>query len=208
MKVPLLGKVEISKLKLLKGVFQVETRDVKSSVKPSELFPKLQKLQKFQKKCKIELIDNAKPFCQNAPRVFPIPLNKLKAELDRLEKLKVIEPVDFPTEWVSPIVCVPKASGIRLCCEYTELNRSVKRSVFPLPKVDLTLAKLKNAKVFSKLDAIAGFHQIELQEESKPLTTFITPFGRYMYNRLPFGMNCVPEFFKNIFLKYLQEFQG
>lgn len=210
LKVALLGKVEISRLKLLKRVYQISTAKVKSSVKPLEMFPQLfNGLGKMKKKCKIELVDNAKPFCQNVPRVVPLPLlDKLKTELDRLQKLKVIEQVDFPTEWCSPIVCVPKETGIRLCCDYTELNRCVKRSVFPLPKVDVTLAKLKNAKVFSKLDANAGFHQIELEEESKPLTTFITPFGRFMYNRLPFGVNCAPEFFSKNFSEILAGIPG
>ena len=55
---------------------------------------------------------------------------------------------------------------------------------------------MSGAIVFSKLDANCGFRQIRLTEDSKPLTTFITPFGRYCYNRLPFGINSGPEHFQ------------
>ena len=69
---------------------------------------------------------------------------------------------------------------------------NVLRKTHPIPKVDDTLAQLTGAAVFSKLDANSGFWQIPLSEESKSLTTFITPFGRYAFNKLPFGMSSAP----------------
>ncbi|CAM4588155.1 unnamed protein product [Caretta caretta] len=65
-----------------------------------------------------------------------------------------------------------------------------------LPTVDQTLTQLSEAKIFSKLDAIACFWQIPQAKESIPLTTFITPFGRYYFNHLPFGMSSAPEHFQ------------
>jgi len=65
-----------------------------------------------------------------------------------------------------------------------------------MPKVDTTLAQLSGAKLFSKLDANSGFWQIPLAEESKLLTTFITPFGRFCFNKLPFGISSAPEIFQ------------
>jgi len=62
-----------------------------------------------------------------------------------------------------------------------------------LPSVDNTLAQLGSAKYFSKLD---GFWQIEMDPESFKLTTFITTFGRYKFNRLPFGTTSAPEHFQ------------
>ena len=58
-----------------------------------------------------------------------------------------------------------------------------------MPSVDHTLAQLSNAKIFSKLDASSSFWQIELSKQSALLTTFITPFGRYCFNCLPFGIS-------------------
>jgi len=65
-----------------------------------------------------------------------------------------------------------------------------------MPKVDTTLAQLSGAIVFSKLDANSGFWQIPLVDESKLLTTFITPYGRFCFNKLPFGISSVPEIFQ------------
>ena len=70
------------------------------------------------------------------------------------------------------------------------------REVHPLPKVDETLAQLSGAKLFSKLDANSGFWQIPLSQNSQHLTTFITPFGRYCFNKLPFGISSAPEHFQ------------
>ena len=67
------------------------------------------------------------------------------------------------------------------------------RVLYPLPKVHETLAQLAGARIFSKLDANLGFWQIPLTESSKLLTTFITPFGRYYFHKLPFGICSAPE---------------
>ncbi len=66
-----------------------------------------------------------------------------------------------------------------------------------MPNVEETSAKLKGGRIFSKLDANSGFHQICLAEESKKLTTFLTPFGRYYFNRLPMGITSAPEHFQS-----------
>ena len=92
------------------------------------------------------------------------------------------------------MVVVPKKSGaIRICVDFRPLNEVVLREVHPLPKVDETLAQLAGATVFSKLDANSGFWQIPLSDRCKHLTTFITPFRRYFFNKLPFGICSVPE---------------
>lgn len=76
------------------------------------------------------------------------------------------------------------------------LNESVKRETHPIPKVDSILAQLPGAAIFSKLDANSGFWQIPLSEPSKLLTTFITLFGRYAFNKLPFGITSALEIFQ------------
>ena len=76
----------------------------------------------------------------------------------------------------------------RICVDVTKLNQSVCRECHILPSVEQVLAQIGNAKVFSKLDANSGFWQIELTPESAKLTTFITPYGCFCFNRLPFCM--------------------
>ena len=55
---------------------------------------------------------------------------------------------------------------------------------------------MPGARYFSSLDAASGFWQIPLDPESAPLTTFLTPFGRFHFNRLPFGITSAPEVFQ------------
>ena len=146
----------------------------------------------------IKLQPDAKPYTLFTPRNVPLPLRpKVAMELDRMEKEGVISKVTQPTPWCAGMVVVPKKSGnVRICVNLKPLNKSVLREVHPLPKVDDTLAQLAGAKIFSKLDANSGFWQIPLSESSRLLTTFITPTGRYCFNKLPFGISSAPEHFQ------------
>ena len=112
-------------------------------------------------------------------------------------QLDVIEPIVEQTEWCSRIVVVPKADGrVRICVDLTRLNNAVCQEVYQMPTVEETLGSLTEGLVFSELDANSGFHQIVLKPENAGLTTFITPFGRYMFKRLPFGISLAPEYFQ------------
>ena len=107
------------------------------------------------------------------------------------------------------MVAVPKKSGaIRICVDLKHLNEDVLWEVHPLPKVDDTLAQLTGATVFSTLDANSGFWQIPLSHNSRLLTTFITPFGRFCFNKLPFGISSAPEHFQWRMNNVLAEMEG
>ena len=71
-----------------------------------------------------------------------------------------------------------------------------------------TLAQLKDANIFTKFDANSGFWQIPLTKESSSLTTFITPFGRYWFKRLPFGISSAPEHFQRRMSEILEGLSG
>ena len=88
------------------------------------------------------------------------------------------------------------------------LNESVMREIHPLPTIDKTLAQLSGATVFTKLDANSGFWQIPLAKESRQLTTFITPFGRYAFNKLPFGISIAPEHYQKRISSILNGLEG
>ncbi|XP_065176300.1 uncharacterized protein K02A2.6-like [Sycon ciliatum] len=155
---------------------------------------------------KIELRPDAKPYnCVNARRV-PIHIRlKVRRELERMETEGVITKVEQPTDWCAPMVPVLKPNGnVRVCVDLKKLNASVKREHFPLPTVDDTLAKLNGSTIFSTLDTASGFWQIPLSEEASMFTTFITPFGRFKFERLPFGITSAPE----IFQRRLQQLLG
>ena len=123
----------------------------------------------------IKLRPDAKPFALSTPRRVALPLlPKVKQELERMEKMGVITKVSGPTDWCAGMVVVPKpAGGVRICVDLTKLNKSVCRERHILPAVDHILAQISGAKVFTKLDANAGFWQVKLSKESARLTTFI-----------------------------------
>lgn len=78
----------------------------------------------------------------------------------------------------------------------------------PLPHVDETLAQLSGAAIFSKLDSSSGFWQIPLAEKSRHLTTIITPFGRYCFNKLPFRISSAPEHFLKLMSAIIRGLSG
>ena len=145
-----------------------------------------------------------------SPRPIAIGLkDKAKKELDRMLAEDVIEPVEEPTEWCSGLTIAPKKNGkIRICIDLTSLNKWVKREVYPLPRVSDMLSKLSNGMMFSKLDANSGFWQVKMDPKSKLLTTFITPWGRFCFKRMPFGISSAPEFFQRSMEKILSGLDG
>ena len=158
----------------------------------------------------IKLKPDATPYALFTPRHVALPLRpQVERELTRMESMGVISKVNEPTPWCAGMVVVPKKSGsVRICVDLKPLNESVLREVHPLPKVDETLAQLSGAKVFSKLDANSGFWQIPLEKSSRLLTTFITPTGRYCFNKLPFGISSAPEHFQKLMSAILSGLEG
>ena len=124
-------------------------------------------------------------------------MKELTKNCKRMESLGVSSRVTEPTSWCAAVVVVPKPSGsIHICVDFRSLNESVKREVFPMPKIDVTLTQMNGAKVFSKLDTKSGFWQVPLAKELCLLTTFITPQGHFCFNKLPFGITGAPEHFQ------------
>ena len=150
----------------------------------------------------IELKAEHEPYSVKTARRIPIPLyEKVGEELKQMEKQGIIEKIDMPTDWCAPIVPVLKPNGkVRITTDFKKLNNAVKRERYMLPCVEEVLQRMSGSKVFSKLDARSGYFQIPLDSESAKLTTFITPFGRFFYKRLPQGISSAPE----IFQKYME----
>lgn len=142
----------------------------------------------------IQLQDDAKPIKQQPRRVPTAMRQKLKQRLKEMEEMGVITKVPEPTEWTSNIVSVSrKKKKLRVCLDPCELNAVIKRSNYVMPTIEEILPDLANAKVFSVLDAKDGFWQVKLSEKSSYMTTFWTPWGRYRWLRMPFGLTSAPE---------------
>ncbi|KAF7216671.1 putative LOC107394635-like protein [Nothobranchius furzeri] len=196
---PLMGLPAIIKLNRIKQVASVQQEKQEKCHQYKAMFPKVfTGLGKLEGAYKIKLKEGAVPYALSAPRRVPLPMKEqVKQELDRMEAMGVIRRIKEPTAWCAGMVVVPKPNKKpRICVDHTRLNENVCRERHILPAVDDTLAQLEGAKVFSKLDATSGFWQVPLHKDSQPLTTFITPFGRYCFQRLPFGISSAPEHFQ------------
>ena len=83
-----------------------------------------------------------------------------------------------------------------MCIDPCNLNKVIQRNHFPMPVLDDVLSDLDGAKVFTLCDAKDGFLQVKLSDASSDLTTFWTPFGKYKWLRMPFGLSSSPEEFQ------------
>lgn len=151
----------------------------------------------FPGECDIVLEPDAEPVIHPA-RKFPIHLkDELKQELDRMESIDVIEKVSKPTDWVSSLTISRKSNGkLRVCLDPRDLNKACKRTFHKTPTLEETTHKLHGARVFSKLDARHGYWSIVLSDKASHLTTFNSPFGRYRFKRLPFGLKVAQDVFQ------------
>lgn len=191
----ILGRDTCSSLKLIKRIYNVQIKASDNIIADnSGLFQGLGCLKNFT--CDIKLKPDATPSIDACRRV-PFQLkNKLKAVLDELVKTNVICPVNEPTEWVSSLVLTTKKDGkLRLCLDPRKLNKAIMRPHFQFPTLDEIKSDLSGARFFTTLDANKGFWMLKLSDSASKLCTFITPFGRYRYTRLPYGISAAPEIF-------------
>lgn len=158
---------------------------------------------------KIQLIEGSVPKKHYHKR-FPLSVkDKLKIELEALVKEGIISEITEPTEWINNLQVVEKPNGkIRLCLDPRPLNECIKREHYIIPTKETLTADLAEFEVFSVLDLTSGFWHLELDPDSAKLTTFITPYGRYYWKRLPFGLSCAPEIFQRKMVEIFGDIPG
>ena len=144
------------------------------------------------------------------PRHIPVTLRpKIQDELECMEKLNVIEKVEVPTEWVNSMVTIIKPNGqLHICIYPCNLNRAVKREYYPMQTIEEVVTRMPNTKYFSVLDASSGFWQVSLDTENTDLCTFNTPFGRYKFKCLPFGLSSSQDVFQNLLSEMFEYIEG
>ena len=155
-------------------------------------------------------------------RPYTLPLKHyewVQKEIESLECVGIITKSMSP--WASPIVIVPKKSSPgeppkrKLCVDFRKVNELQQQvisegkskgqiSIHPLPKIDEMYAKLKGAKVFSTIDLRSGYHHIALGKDSRAKTAFVTPFGKYKFLMVPFGLAQVSAYFQLLMNKVLE----
>ena len=124
-------------------------------------------------------------------------------------KQGVLQKADGPFDWVNSMVVVQKKDGsLRICIDPKDLNRALKREHYQLPTIEEITARMPGARYFSTLDARSGYWQIPLDEESSKLTTFNTPFGRFRFTRMPFGIRSAQEVFHKRVHEMFEDIRG
>ena len=104
---------------------------------------------------------------------------------------------------------VVKPNGkLRICIDPRDLNKAIKHEFYPMRMIEEIAARMPKAKYFSVLDASSGFWQVKLDRESAKLCTFNTPFGRYMFKRLLFGISSAQDVFQAVMSEMFEDIEG
>lgn len=150
---------------------------------------------------------DAAPQARSPYRTNPKKKEFLREEIKKLEQQGMIKKSMSP--WAAPVVIVDKKGGdLRMCVDYRPLNKVTKPDAYPLPRIDDLLESFRTANWFSTLDLASGFWQVEMDPKDKEKTAFITDFGLYEFNVMPFGLRNAPGTFQRLMNYVLQEFLG
>jgi hypothetical protein len=156
---------------------------------------------------KIPLKPGSKPFKQKSRKFNPLLLPIIEKELKRLLDAKIIVPLRY-SEWLANFEPIRNKSGeIRLCVDFRNLNRCSLKDNYPLPKMDHILQRVVvGEKKISMLDGYSGYNHISVMEEDKNKTNFTTPWGTFMYKKIPFGlMNAGATFQSDMDISFIGE---
>ena len=126
----------------------------------------------------------------------------MKEELDTLLEKNIITKSTSP--WSSPIIPVKKPNGkIRICVDYRKVNALTRPIQFYMPLLEEILQKLGQSKVISKLDLSKGFHQVPVHPIDVHKTAFVCPWGKFEFQRMPFGLRNAPVVFQELMVRVL-----
>ena len=161
---------------------------------------------KLEGKITIKIKEGAQPI-KHTQRTVPVPLReRVKEKLGELEKNNIIQKMSEPMDWISSMVVrVKKYGDIRICLDSKELNQEILKENYTLPVIEEIATSLT---FFSIFEVKNGFWHVELDKESSMMTTFNTPFGRYRWKRLPFGICSVPELFQRKMHELIEGLEG
>ena len=120
----------------------------------------------------------------------------------------ILAPLSEPTQWVSSMLIIVKPHKLRICLDPRDLNKVIRREHYQMPTVEEVATRLSQAKKFTVVDAKDGFWQKRLDTESGYKTTFNTPFGRYRWKRMPFGISSATEVWQRTMHEFVEDLGG
>ena len=137
------------------------------------------------------------PIRQPVRRIPPFRKQEVQQLVDGMLRKGVIQPSASP--WASPIVLVRKKDGsTRFCVDYRKVNSVTRKDAYPLPRIDDTLDTLAGSQLFSTLDLISGYWQVEVDSKDREKTAFCTPLGFFEFRVMPFGLCNAPATFQRL----------
>ncbi|UYV69844.1 K02A2.6-like, partial [Cordylochernes scorpioides] len=199
---PILGRDACSQLGL---IYRVD--EVCPEMEFEELFKGIGLIRNYKYKADFSEIPKNLPIKPARKIPFAIKDN-VKKELDEMEALGIIKKVNHPTPISSHMVMVRKDGKIRICLDPSDLNKILLRREFPLKRLEDIAVTLHKSKYFTKLDLKKSVWQLPVDEETQPYLTFSTPWGRYSFLRVPFGIKTAPEIMQQIMTDLLSDLKG
>jgi putative transposase len=132
---------------------------------------------------------------------------EISARVQELLDADIIEPSTSP--WAAPLVMVKKPDNTyRMCIDNGTLNEVTVGDRYPIPSIQGTLERMAGNSLYTTLDLRSGYHQVALDEKSRPLTAFTCADGLYQFKKVPFGLKNAPSYFQRMMHQVLQDLFG
>jgi hypothetical protein len=143
----------------------------------------------------LKIHPDARPIRQKPRKQSIERQNIIREEVRKLLQAGFIKEVYHPV-WLANPVVVPKANGkLRMCIDYTNLNKACPKDPYPLPRINQIVDSTSRCDLLSFIDAYSGFHQIKMARDDRKHTAFVTVDGLYCYIVMPYGLlNALPTF--------------
>ena len=204
---PILGLKTSRQLNLIQRIMKIEKEEIPNYInKFDDCFGNMGCLgEKYH-----VVVDKNVPPVVNPPRRIPVALKeRVEKELDRMEKMEIIERINESTDWVNSMVVVEKPNGNpRICLDPKHLNKAIKRPHYAMPTTEEILTKISTGKLFTKLDASNAYWQIPVVESSSKLLTFNSPKGRFKFIRTPYGIRSASDICQQRIASIIEGIEG